>query len=244
MVALNHAYSEISVLFAGHSRNLPTCLPFKHMRRSFLTFVLATLLSALAVAQKVEPIPAFSGDAPEKIKAALEANGYRVILPNTLAAADVWLAKAVPMAKRTDAKGASYPDFADSEFLGVITFPKGGARDFRGQTVRPGTYTMRYQLLPSDGNHLGVAPNPDFVLLIPASEDPDPAVNYDFGKLIELSAGAAHTSHPAAFEMMPAEAGDPHATQTDDGWIVLQAPITTREGKKMTVGIVVKGSAS
>jgi hypothetical protein len=200
-------------------------------------------LTPVSIAQRIEKLPAFSAEAPEKVKAALDSTGYRVFLPNTLAACDMWLANRVPAVKRTDAKGAVYSDFADSIFLGVITFPRGGGHDFRGQTVRPGNYTMRYQLLPNDGNHLGVAPNPDFVLLIPIADDPDPSALIDFGKLVELSSQAAHSAHPAAFEMMPPEEGEPHASQTDDGWIMLHAPITTKEGKKITIAIVVKGSA-
>lgn len=208
----------------------------------FLVFV-AILTAPFALAQKIEKLPAFSGDAPAKVKAALESIGYRVFLPNTLPACDVWLAADVPTAKRTDSKGASYP-FADSEFLGVITFPRGGAQDFRGQTVRAGTYTMRYQLLPNDGNHLGVAPNPDMVLLIPVEDDADPSATYDFGKLVALSTEASHTAHPAVFEMMPPEGAEPRAAQTDDGWIVLYAPLGTKDGKKQMVGVVVKGSAA
>ena len=216
----------------------------KNMKRHFIFMSVVLLLASFALAQKVEKLPAFSGDAPEKVKVALDSTGYRIFLPNTLAACDVWLATMVSTAKRTDAKGAAYTEFADSEFLGVITFPKGGGHDFRGQTIRPGSYTMRYQLLPGDGNHLGVAPNPDFVLLIPISEDPDPTALYDFGKLIELSSAAAHSAHPAAFEMMPPEGNETTATQTDDGWIAIQASLTTREGKKLPVSIVIKGVAN
>lgn len=214
------------------------------MKRFCVFLLLLSLFAPLAFAQKLEKLSAFSGDVPDKVKAALEETGYRIFLPNTLAACDVWLAAKAPTAKRADNKGASYPEFADSQFLGVITFPKGGGHDFRGQTVRPGSYTMRFQLLPNDGNHLGVAPNPDFVLLIPIDSDPDPAATYDFGKLVELSAAAAHSAHPAAFEMMPAEGAEPTVTQTEDGWIVLSAPLTTKDGKKLSVAIVVKGSAA
>jgi hypothetical protein len=214
------------------------------MKRACVLFLLLFSLATLSSAQKVEKLPAIAGEASDKIKTALDATGYRVFLPNTLAACDVWLAKVVATVKRADAKGASYPEFADAQFLGVITFPKGGGRDFRGQTVRAGSYTMRYQLLPSDGNHLGVAPYPDFVLLVPLAEDADPAATFDFGKLIDLSAAAAHSAHPAAFEMMPPEGDEGTATQTDDGWIVLHASVSNKDGKKMPVAIVVKGSAA
>src|SRR5574338_1403523 len=197
------------------------------MKRVYIFLLHVLLFVPFAMGQKIEKLPAFAGDASDKVKAALDTTGYRVFLPNTLQACDVWLAQDVPVTKRSDAKGAIYPDFVDSQFLGVITFPKGGRRDFRGQTVRTGSYTMRYQLLPSDGNHLGVAPNPDMVLLVPIGDDPDPKVNFDFGKLVELSSATAHSAHPAVLEMMPPESAGLSVTQTDDGWIVVQAPVST-----------------
>lgn len=213
------------------------------MTRRILLFLLLSV--SFAVAQpKVEKIGAFSGETSQKVKSALQAEGYRVYLPNTLVGCEIWLAKSVALAKRDDAKDAMYPDFADSEFLGVITFPKGSsAADFRGQPVRAGSYTMRYQLLPDDGNHMGVSPNPDFVLLIPIASDQDPAAEYAFGKLVELSASSARSSHPAAFLMTSAESGEPSVTQTDDGWVVFHGAIESN-GKKVPVSIVVKGSAT
>jgi hypothetical protein len=167
------------------------------MKRVCIFLLHVLFFVPLALGQKIEKLPAFAGDASDKVKAALDSTGYRVFLPNTLQACDVWLAKDVPLTRRAENKGAIYPDFVDSQFLGVITFPKGGGRDFRGQTVRIGSYTMRYQLLPGDGNHLGVAPNPDMVLLLPIADDPDPKVNFDLSKLVELSSAAAHSAHPA-----------------------------------------------
>ena len=192
-------------------------------------------------APRAEKIVAFT-EGSERLKAALSSEGYRIFLPNTLACCDVWLAKRVG-ANKKDVAGANYPEFHESEFLGVITFPKGGGGDFRGQTIKPGSYTMRYELLPKDGNHMGVAPNPDFVLLIPVADDPDPAATFDSAKMVELSTKASGTAHPAAFEMMPAGEGDgPAVTQTDDGWIVFQATVAAEDGKSMKVALVVKGS--
>ena len=210
------------------------------MKRIF--FLVFLLLSTLALAApKVEKIGRLT-EGSDKLQAALSSDGYRVYLPNTLACCDVWLAKSVT-ARKKDVTGANYPEFHESEFLGVIVFPKDGGGDFRGQTIRPGAYTMRYEMLPTDGNHMGVAPYPDFVLLIPVADDPDPAATYDFGKMVELSAKASRTAHPAAFEMMPPGMGDtPGVTQTDDGWIVFQGTVATDDGKGMKIALVLKGS--
>jgi hypothetical protein len=206
-------------------------------------FVLLMLCSVAFAAPKAEKIGPFA-EGPEQLRSALAAEGYRIFLPNTLACCDVWLAKQVSTrAQPNDAAGASYPDLHESDFLGVIVFPKGGGGDFRGQPIRPGAYTMRYELLPSDGNHMGVAPYPDMVLLIPVADDPDPSATYDFGKLTVLSLKASRTAHPAAFEMMPATATDqPTVTQTDDGWVVFQAPVTASGGRVIRIALVVKGS--
>ena len=64
----------------------------------------------------------------------------------------------------------------------MANFPK-GMSDYRGQAIPPGSYTLRYAMLPQDGNHMGVAPNPDFLLAIPAAIDSDPQQNYLFRKL-------------------------------------------------------------
>src|SRR4051812_22996345 len=98
-------------------------------------FLLLLALAPFSFAQRVEKLPAVSSEALRRTTAALDSTGYRIVLPNTLAACDVWLAAKVTASKHSDAKGAVYPDFADSEFLGVLTFPRGGGHDFRGQTV-------------------------------------------------------------------------------------------------------------
>ena len=212
------------------------------MIRKILFVALVAISTTAFAAPKVEKIGALT-EGSDKLKAALAAEGYRVYLPNTLACCDVWLAKKVAASKK-DVAGANYPEFHESELLGVIVFPKGGGGDFRGQTIKPGAYTMRYELLPGDGNHMGVAPYPDFALLTPVADDPDPGANFDVGKMVELSTKASGTAHPAAFEMMPAGAGDGAVvTQTDDGWIVFQASVVTEDGKTMKVAFVVKGSA-
>src|SRR5690349_11878221 len=119
------------------------------MKRAFLLLVIASVSIQVAAQPRAEKIATYSGEISEKVKAALQADGYRIYLPNTLIGCEVWLPAKVPTGKNT-AQGVSYPEFEDSTFLGVITFPKGGGGDFRGQSVRTGSYTMRYAVLPSD----------------------------------------------------------------------------------------------
>jgi hypothetical protein len=214
--------------------------------RRILSFSFILFITSLALAApKLEKLGPFPGNASDALKSALSPEGFRVYLPNTLVGCDIWLAanvKSKPTHNK-DAHGSSYPQFSESQFLGVITFPKGGGSDFRGQPIRSGSYTMRYIMLPNDGNHLGVAPNPDFVVIIPLADDPDPSATFDFEQLVDLSRKASRTAHPATFEMMPPESAEPSVSQTDDGWIVFHAAITSGS-KTIPIAVVIKGSAA
>lgn len=208
-----------------------------------LCVLLITLPATLWAATKVETLSPFAeASASDAVRNALAPVGYRVILPNGLVAAEVWFAKSLTTGAKQTAEGTNYAELPPSTFIGVVSFPKGGS-DFRGRGIKAGAYVMRYELLPNDGNHLGVAPNRDFVLLTPLTSDKDPSSKFTFEQLVALSREASGTSHPAAF-YMPAATGSnfPNAAMTDDGWYVLNAKAKTAGGD-MPLAIVVKGAS-
>ncbi len=208
-----------------------------------LCVLLTTLPATLWAATKVETLgPFIDASASDAVRNALAPVGYRVILPNGLVAAEVWFAKSLATGPKQSTEGAGYTGLAPSTFIGVISFPKGGS-DFRGRGIKAGAYVMRYELLPNDGNHLGVAPNRDFVLLTPLTSDKDPSSKLAFEQLVALSRQASGTSHPAAFYMPSATGGDfPNASLTDDGWYVLNAKVKMAEGD-VPLALVVKGAS-
>jgi len=201
-------------------------------------------LSALAAAGKVEAIGAFTdSSAPEAVRKVLEAKGYRVTLGDGAVQAEVWFRAGVTGGK-TDASGAVYTSLAESAMVGVITLPK-GMNDFRGQAIKPGTYTMRYALHPTDGNHMGISPVRDFLLLVPVSADPNPDASFKFEELAKLSAKASSTNHPAAISLAMPEgsAATPSLTEDDHGRSVLVAKIKTQAGAEIPIALIVKGQA-
>src|SRR5271166_5951371 len=117
-----------------------------------LPLVACVALSAAATAQ-VQRIGALSAaGASDELKHAVGDKGYRVTLDDGWTA-EFWFAKQLKTAGK-DVPGALYPELASAEFVGVVSLPK-GMTDFRGQAIPAGAYTLRYQLLPQDGNHLG-----------------------------------------------------------------------------------------
>ena len=215
------------------------------------TLALAALFLSLtpflfaAPAGKVEPIGALTdAAASDGLKKALEPTGYRVLLDDGSEWCKIWLAASVPASGKTDVEGALFPQLAESTLIGVISFTK-SATDYRGQAVQPGLYTLRYELLPNDGNHLGVADNRDFALLIRAADDPDPAAKLDFKQLVALSRKATGTGHPGPINLVQ-PASDTAPAVSNDGqehW-VFAGKLKMQSGGPLLIGIVVKGKAA
>jgi hypothetical protein len=222
------------------------------MRNRVLSFVFVIACSACAIAQsgKVERIGALT-DAKPEIVSAVEDQGYRATVGDA-PVAEIWPAKNAPDASSANPKtgntSAVYPQFAKGQFVGVVRFVS-PAKDFRGQEIKPGTYTMRYDLLPADGNHMGAAAQPDFVLLVPLDQDFDPSKAMPERVLINLGKRTSGTSHPATFSMvppdLPKEAAKeyPAVFKNSDGFDVFAAKMNVG-GKETAVAIVLRGQAA
>src|SRR5271166_5897614 len=197
-------------------------------------------LSACAAAAQVQRIGGLSAaGASDALKHSVEDKGYRVTLDDGWTA-EFWFVSKIKTATK-DVPGALYPELANGEFVGVVSLPK-GMTDFRGQAIPAGVYTLRYQLLPQDGNHLGVAPNPDFLLAIPIASDPDPEQSYFYKKLVALSAKSTGTNHPAVIALD--SAGEPGSIAKEANLTVFTVTLTTSAGAPEKFGIVVKGAAA
>lgn len=72
--------------------------------------------------------------------------------------------------------------------------------DFRRGRVKPGVYTLRYAQNPVDGNHQGVAPQRDFLLLAQTQADTS-AANVARDELLALSRNALGTTHPTVWSL-------------------------------------------
>ncbi len=194
-----------------------------HRRWLFLSALLV-LLSAAAFANPVSKVETIgtcaSPDVSDAIKGALQPQGFRVSTDAGVLC-EVWLAKTLQQS--TGGTGADYGTLVPGSFAGVILFPGQGG-DYKGKVIPPGSYTMRYQTMPTDGNHMGVSPTPDYFLLAPASSDQDPAAVVDYEPLLALSRKASKTNHPTPLYLTSPTAGGATAFKdTGDGHWALEA---------------------
>jgi hypothetical protein len=213
--------------------------------RKVVSFIFVLLFitpfSVSAFSAKLEPIGAFTDTAAsDSLKGALEEKGYRVLMDDGSVVCELWLRKTLPTSAKRDVSGAIYTDIPDSALIGVITFPKGGG-DFRGQGIKAGAYTLRYALHPIDGNHLGISPVRDFLVMIPVAEDKDIAAQYKFEDLMKLSSKASGTAHPAPLSLVTPEGkGQPTLSENEYGHVTFSTRIKTSSGE-MPISFIVKG---
>jgi hypothetical protein len=165
-------------------------------------------------------------DLPKPLQDALESQGTRVANDQGGTLLEVWLRKSVPTS--SSGSGSSdllYGSLSEGVFLGVLHFPSQGA-DFRGQVIKPGYYTLRYGLIPQDGNHMGVNPTRDVLILCPVAVDTDLATALKFDDLVKLGRQSSGTAHPGILVGAPVN-GDsfPAVVKDDQGHWDLQVKV-------------------
>lgn len=212
-------------------------LPF--LLASILLF--STLLAAASITAGAhnDPLPS---ELKPAVAAQLKPGGVRATVDaNTL---DFWWSAGVVL----NADGeASWSAVAEGALIGAVKIAR-DFRDIRGRVIKPGVYTLRYGLQPENGDHLGVSPHRQFLLISPASDDADPAAQ-GHDRTVELSKGSIGGSHPGVWSIDPPAAPASEALlsihKTDLGHqsLIVEVP-TTRDGKPagaLKFGIVLVG---
>jgi len=175
-----------------------------------------------------------AGAPPSQVAAsvsqALDPKGFQISAQPGAPYCELWLRARVPVGSASPGGTASkeqnvtLPGIPLGTLLGVIRFDGPGS-DRRGQTIQPGVYTLRYGIMPANGNHEGAAPQRDFLLLIPAAEDRDVNAIPSFDSLVALSRKASHTAHPAVLSFWKADTDSPGFSQQGDTDWVLQSKV-------------------
>jgi len=148
---------------------------------------LSTLNSAVPAPDELAPA----------IKAQLQTSGAKVTLGD--ATIEIWWAGGVAVTSA----GPGWSNVESGTLVGAARVT-GAFKEIRGKVVKPGVYTLRYGQQPQNGDHLGISPFREFLLLSPAAVDRDPKV-LGFEGTVALSKQTIGTSHPASLSLDPPE---------------------------------------
>ena len=178
---------------------------------------LFALVPSFAFAQyKMEPAGAAPAEVPAAISSLLQPQGFKIMTPAGQVFCEIWFRSALPSGPKSTEQDVAFPTIPHGTLLGVIRFPGNGA-DRRGQMIKAGIYTLRYSLYPVTGDHLGVAPQRDFALIVPLADDKDPNNLPNFNQVVAMSKKASGTPHPAVLSIAPSSSEKfPNFTKEND----------------------------
>src|SRR5579884_1041316 len=187
------------------------------MRTLLIPLVLCSF-SALAQ-YKAEPAGPPPSDVSSSISAALQKDGTRITNAGK-PYAEIWFRNDKPSGgKNSSEEAVTLPSIPQGALIAVLRFDGKGS-DRRGQNIKPGVYTLRYSLMPVNGDHQGAAPQRDFLLLTPAGDDKDLNAAPSFEQLVEMSKKASGTPHPAVMSLWKAEDNKTGLSQQGDDWVL------------------------
>ncbi len=174
-------------------------------KQSLVTGALAALFALALPAQMKTgaagpPPPESAALAP-----ALSKEGVQVLKEDGSVLCEMWFVTALPSGGAAE-ESASFAGTPHGALLGVARFPTRHS-DRRGQTIKPGVYSMRYSLFPLNGDHQGVSPQRDFILFVPVAIDTNAAARPDYETLMNMSRKASGTPHPLVLSFWKDESG-------------------------------------
>ncbi len=187
------------------------------------TVLLSTTLALAAAFGEQSYKAETAGPMPESataLKSVLDAQGVKIVDGTGKVYCELWLRASQPAEAKSTEQNITLPELPHGALIGVISFPNGSS-DRRGQAIKPGVYTLRYSQFPITGDHQGVAPQRDFLILGPIATDKDGSATLAFGPLMEAARQASGTTHPLVLSMWKADQPQPgFAKEGEHDWVL------------------------
>lgn len=201
-----------------------------------LALISGAALVARADQYKLEPAGAPPAELSPAIAGLLQEKGHKVLSADGKVWCELWFAKAEAKGPVTTESDVTWKTMVHGSVIGVIRWPAQG-KDRRGQQVKPGVYTLRYGLFPINGDHQGVAPQRDFLVMSPSAMDQKPEPVGKFDDLMNFSRKVSGTPHPAVLSMWLVESGfEPGLSQAGEHDWALQAAVGEAKISVILVG--------
>jgi hypothetical protein len=202
--------------------------------------LLVLLVSSVVLGADLQVKKVDSGppeDVSESIRGALEQIGHQVVAGDQVHS-EFWLVRELPLDPTlSPGLGVTFGQIPRSTLIGVVRLHQTWT-DYKVQRIPAGLYTMRWEIRPDDGNHMGVSYYRDFVMLVPVGSDTEADARYPYSQLMDLSNEASGTHHPASMAVFPIwdEIGEPQVMNNE-----LNQPMFVAKIGDSVLGFVLEG---
>jgi hypothetical protein len=190
----------------------------------------------LVVAAHAEPAPA---ELAEPVRAAVAPGGLQASVGG--ATLQFWWVHAVERGS-SGVPDSPWAQVAEGTLVGALRVSAAPLRDIRGRVIKPGVYTLRYAVQPANGDHMGVSPYREFLLVAPAASDTGVAgVGHE--KAVDLARQTIGSSHPAVLSIDPPRASEAplaiHTNAAGHQAVIVEVPVAG--GGSLRFGLVLVG---
>jgi hypothetical protein len=115
---------------------------------------------------------------------------------------EFWLRKELPLKSVPGSPAKALESVPEATLFGAVMV-HGKRRDYRDDEINPGVYTLRFGLQPEDGDHLGTAPFPFFLVMIPAKSDDSLDGIKAYKPMVKASGRNTASGHPNILSLRP-----------------------------------------
>jgi len=169
------------------------------MVAAFLFLMVGTLFSEelrLNVEEKEAP-----KSVSDEIRASLS-NRTVQLLDGEKPVFEFWFRKTLPLEKKPESSPQALKSIKVATLIGVVKVHE-SKRDYRDDDLYDGVHTMRFGIIPEDGNHLGASQYPYFVLLTSCKIDLKLGGFKSVKELIKASSEDTASEHPMVMSLWP-----------------------------------------
>jgi len=147
--------------------------------------------------------------------AVLDASIRKLLAPQAVQVLDggspvfeFWFCAEVAVSAKPQSPAQALAAFKPVALVGAVSVTGKQHRTYRDTELPEGVYTMRFSLQPEDGDHLGTADFPYFVVLIPAKTDTKPDAFTAYPAMVKASGREAPGGHPLILSLRPTTEGE------------------------------------
>jgi len=145
-------------------------------------------------------------DLGESIRAALQSKAVQ-LLDADKPVYEIWFRREIPLKLKPESATKGLQAIAETTLVGAVVVQK-PQRDYKDNEIAPKLYTARFGLQPQDGDHLGTAEFPYFLVLIPAKSDTNLDGISGYKAMFKASGKDTATGHPVVLSLRPAAADE------------------------------------
>lgn len=123
---------------------------------------------------------------------------------------DFWFRQEIPLKSEPESPAKVLDAIRETTLIG-LAIAHADPRDYKDNEVLKGACTMRFGIIPDDGDHLGTSEHSYFLVLIPTKHDQGANGITRYKQMVKASGRDTSTEHPVVLSLWPVSSANAEA---------------------------------